>query len=300
MKTNKKVSIIICAHNEKKFIKECMDNLKGLYSEFEVIVRDNGSTDGFSEFLKDKYPWVKVITGDNYGLSKGYNSAVKIASGDYLLFLGMDARPSKGSTEYLVNYMEENQDVGLSTLKLVLEDGSMDIDCHRAFPTPLNAIMKFSGLGKMFPNSKFFNGFFLPGEDLTKPHEIDQCISHFMFVRKEAFDNVNGFDEDYFLWGEDIDFCYRLKVLKKWKIMYLPEYTCLHYKGGAIGIRNTTRHLEKKPLKHRLKMQKMSTQAMSMFMKKHYMDKYPKPILYLMFFAADVMGRFRVFMESLR
>ncbi len=295
---NKKISIIICAYNEKKFIKDCLENLKDSYENLEVIVKDNGSTDGSSDLIKKDFPWVNVIVGDNAGLSKGYNLAVKEASGDYYLFLGMDARPSKGSLEYLVNYMEENPKVGLATLKLVLEDGSMDTDCHRAFPTPLNAIMKFSGLGKVFPGSKFFNGFFLPGEDLTKPHEIDHCISHFMFVRKEAYESVGGFDEDYFLWGEDIDFCYRLKVLKGWKIMYLPEFTCFHWKGGAIGIRNTTRHLEKKPLHHRLKMQKMSTEAMTMFMKKHYMEKYPKSFLYMMFFASNVMGKMRVFIES--
>lgn len=297
---SKKVSVIICAYNEKKFVKECLDNLKDSYRNLEVIVKNNGSTDGTTELIKKEYPWVKYIDGQNDGLSKGYNIGVNHASGDYYMFLGMDARPEKGSIDYLVKYMEDNPKVGLATLKLVLKDGNIDIDCHRAFPTPLNSIMKFSGLGKLFPKSKFFNGFFLPHLDFETEHEIDHCISHFMFVRKEAYESVGGFDEDYFLWGEDIDFCYRLKIHEGWKIMYLPGKTCLHWKGGAIGIRNTTRHLEQKPLKHRLKMQKMSTQAMTMFMKKHYMDKYPRPLLYLMFFAADMMGRLRVFMESLR
>jgi len=296
----KKVSVIICSYNEKKFVKDCLNNLYQSYESLEVIVKDNGSTDGTSELIKDEFPWVNLIKGENDGLSKGYNTAVKEASGDYYLFLGMDARPQSGSLSYLVDYMENHKEVGIATLKLVLKDGSVDLDCHRAFPNPLNSIMKFSGLGKLFPKSKVFNGFFMPDMDISKPHEIDHCISHFMFVRKEAYNDVGGFDEDYFLWGEDIDFCYRIKVIKGWKNMYLPKFTCFHWKGGAIGIRNTTRHLEKKPLKHRLKMQKMSSQAMTMFMKKHYMEKYPKPVLYLMFFAARLLGEFRVFVESLR
>jgi len=276
----------------------CLDSLENAYPNMEVIVKDQASTDASVEYIKNNYPWVKIIEGDNNGLSKGYNTAVKHASGDYFLFLGTDAFLSKESLTFLVDYMEKNKDVGMSTLKLVLEDGSMDMDCHRAFPTPWNSLMKFSGLGKIFPNSTLFNGFFMPGRDLTKPHEIDHCISHFMFCRKEAFESVSGFDEDYFLWGEDIDFCYRLKELKKWKIMFLPQYTCTHLKGGSIGVRSTTRHLEQKPLAHRLKMQKLSTEAMTLFMKKNYMEKYPKPVLYAMFWAAGLMGKFRVYTES--
>jgi len=296
----KKVSVIITNYNEGKFVESCLNNLKDSYENLEVIVKNQGSSDSSPELIKNKYPWVKYMEGENDGLSLGYNKAVKVATGDYYLFLGMDAQPSKGSIDYLVSYMEENPDIGLATLKLVLKDGNMDIDCHRAFPTPFNSIMKLSGMSRLFPKSKIFNGFFLPHLDLSKPHEIDNCISHFMFVRKNAFDSVNGFDEDYFLWGEDIDFCYRLKVIKGWKIMFIPKYTCSHWKGGSIGIRNTTRHLEKRPLKHRLKMQRMSTEAMSLFMRKHYMDKYPKILLYFMFFSAKVLGNFRVLVETFR
>ena len=256
-----KVSVIICNYNEENFVEDCLSHLKDSYENLEVIVKNQGSTDGSIELLKEEFPWVNIIDGDNDGLSKGYNKAVKESSGEFILFLGMDTKLSKGSIDYLVEYMNDNPKVGLATLKLILKDGNMDIDCHRAFPTPINAIAKFSGVGKIFPNSRFFNGFFMPGEDLSKPHEIDNCISHFMFVRRKAYESVGGFDEDYFLWGEDIDFCYRLKVLNDWKIMFLPKFTCFHWKGGSMGIRNTTRHLEKKPLKLRLKMQKMSTEA---------------------------------------
>jgi len=296
----KKISIIISNYNERDLVEGCLRNLENIYPNFEVLVKNQGSTDGSVELIKRNFPWVIVIDGDNVGLSASYNKAVKEASGSYFLFLGMDAFPTKDSLSFLVDYMEKNPNVGLATLKLILDNGNMDMDCHRAFPTPFNAIMKFSGLGRIFPRSRIFNGFFLPNEDLNKAHEIDNCISHFMFVRKEAFDSVGGFDEDYFLWGEDIDFCYRLKTFKNWKIMFLPQYTCLHLKGGSLGIRSTTRHLQKKPLNHRLKMQKLSTEAMNLFMKKHYMEKYPKPILVAMFIAAGLMGKFRVFMESFR
>ena len=123
-----------------------------------------------------------------------------------------------------------------------------------------------------------------------------------MFVRKEAFESVGGFDKDYFLWGEDVDFCYRLKALKGWKIMYLPQFSCVHLKGGSMGIgmRKSTKDLVRKPLWYRLKMVRLSTEAMSTFVRKHYMDKYPHFLIYLMLYTARTLGVIRVFLESLR
>ncbi|MFH1896245.1 MAG: glycosyltransferase family 2 protein [bacterium] len=295
----KKLSVIITNYNELSFVKECLPNLEGIYSRMEVIVKDQGSTDGSVGLIKKGFPRVKLIEGENDGLSKAYNKATKAASGDYFLYLGMDAVPQRDTLSGMVDYFEKNKAVGAATCKLVTKDGSLDMDAHRAFPTPWTALTRLTGLGKLFPHSDLFNHYFLPKGDLEKPHEIDLCISHFMLVRREAFEQIGGFDEDFFLYGEDVDFCYRIKQAG-WQIMYLPQWQAKHYKGGSVGIRSTTRKIVKKPLSHRLKMQKLSTQAMRQFMEKHYSGKYPKLLLYMVYTAIFVLGKIRVLVESLR
>ena len=294
-----KVSVIIANYNEKPFVEECLNNLKQVYPQAEIIVKDQNSQDGSAELVEQKFPQVKLIKGENTGLSKGYNTAVKQASGDCLLFLGMDARPKKGTINGILNYLNENPQVGLATAKLILKDGSLDMDARRAFPTPWISFTRFSGLSSMFPKSSLFNKYFLPSKNINKPHEIDVCISHFMMIPRKVFDEIGGFDEDYFLYGEDVDICYRIKQ-KGYKIMYLPQFEALHYKGGSLGIRKTTRDQIKKPLKHRLKVRKLSTEAMEIFINKHYKKKYSKPMLWLMFFSIKVLGKLRVLFEWLR
>ncbi|HLD51359.1 MAG TPA: glycosyltransferase family 2 protein [Patescibacteria group bacterium] len=300
-----KISIILVGTNEEKFIENCLDNLKKIkeseFEDLEVIVKDQGSTDNSVRIISENYPWVRLIKGDNEGLSRAYNIAYKQSTGKYILFLGLDAIPEPNTLTGLFNYFEEdsNRQVGAATCKLVLKDGSLDMDAHRGFPTPWNSICRLFGLGRIFPNDPFFNQYFLLGRNMEQPHEIDLCISHFMFTRRETLENISGFDELFFLYGEDVDTCYRIKQAG-WKIMYLPQWKSLHWKGGSVGIRNTTRNIVKKPLKHRLKMQKLSTQAMGLFIKKHYMKKYPLPLVFLMLLTTYLLGVFRVVGESLR
>ncbi len=299
----KKVSVVITTYNEKKFVNKCLDNLKKIkeitYPELEVIVKDQSSTDGSREIIEKDYSWVNLIKGENVGLSKAYNKAYKMTDSPYILFLGMDAFPEPNTIPTLVEYFADHPKVGAATCKLVKGDGTLDMDAHRAFPTPWISLSKFLGLNKIFPKSKLFNNYFLPGENMEEPHEIDMCISHFLFVRRKVLDEIGGFDEDYFLYGEDVDVCYRVKQAG-WKIMWLPQCQAIHMKGGSVGIRKTTRKKINKPLKHRLKMQRLSAEAMETFVKKHYMQKYPKPLVYLMIFSSRVLGKIRVFVESLK
>jgi len=298
-----KVSVVIASYNEERFVRNCLDNLKKIvdtnYQEIEVVVKNQGSTDNSPNIIQNEYPWVVFINGTNDGLSKGYNTAVKKTQGKYILFLGMDAIPDLDTIPNLCGYFEkkENERVGVATCKIVTGDGSLDMDAHRGFPTPWTAFCKLFGLSTLFPTIPIFNKYFLVGNDLNKPHEIDLCISHFMFVRKDTLDEVGGFDEDFFLYGEDVDICYRIKQAG-WKIMYLPQWKTLHWKGGSVGIRNTTRDLVKKPLEHRLKVQRLSTKAMELFLKKHYVNKYPKPLVYLMLLTSNILGKIRVLVES--
>ncbi len=299
----KALTIILCAYNDSDYIKDCLNNLKSIIDTanfpIEVIIKNNTSPKDSAPIIESEFPWIKLIKGANVGLSKAYNMALDQASHEFILFLGTDAFPEKETITGLVDYFETHPEVGAATCKLILSDGNLDMDAHRAFPTPWISFTKLTGLNKLFPNSAFFNGYFMPDKNLEEPHEIDLLISHFMFTRKSLLEEIGGFDENFFLYGEDVDICYRIKQAG-WKIMYLPQWSAKHLKGASLGIRKTTREQFKQPLKHRLKMQRLSAQAMELFLKKHYVGKYPKFIVYLMVFSTKVLGWVRVVLESLK
>ena len=299
----KPLSIILCAYNDSAYIRDCLNNLKNIIDgaplPIEVIIKNQASDNDSAPIIEAEFPWVRLIKGANVGLSKAYNMALEQALHEFVLFLGTDAFPEKETITGLVEYFESHSDVGAATCKLVLSDGSLDMDAHRAFPTPWISFTKLTGLNKLFPKSTFFNGYFLPQENLDAPHEIDLLISHFMFTRKSLLLDLGGFDENFFLYGEDVDICYRIKQAG-WKIMYLPQWTAKHLKGASLGIRKTTREKFKQPLKHRLKMQRLSAQAMELFLQKHYMQKYPRVVVLLMIFSTRFLGKIRILLESLK
>lgn len=297
------LSIILCAYNDSEYIRDCLNNLKNIVDTVdfpvEVIIKNQPSLNNSEDIIKNEFPWVKLILGENVGLSKAYNLALSLALYDFILFLGTDAFPEKETIAGLFHFFETNPEVGAGTCKLVLANGEPDMDAHRSFPTLRNSIFKFLGLGKLFPKSSFFNEYFLPKMDMSKPHEIDLLISHFMFTRKKLIQDLGGFDEDFFLYGEDVDICYRIKQSGK-KIMYFPQWTALHLKGASLGIRKTTRQKFKQPLKHRLEVQKLSAQAMELFLKKHYLTKYPRFVVWIMIYATRILGKIRVIVESIK
>ncbi|MFC1622332.1 glycosyltransferase family 2 protein [Patescibacteria group bacterium] len=281
----KKVSVIIVNINAEKVLKLCLENLKGIYENLEVIVADNSSTDGSAEMIEKEFPWVKLLKLPNNGLSFGFNKCLEVATGDYLLYLGEDSFPNERTIPDLVRYMEENPETGATVAKLLLRDGKQDMDGHRGFPTPWVAFTHFSGLGKLFPKSKRFARYFMTYEDLDKPHEIDATISHFLMVRRNVQEKVGKWDEEnFFLYGEDIDMCYRIKQAG-YKIMYLPHVTCRHWKGVIVGVRKESRDVATQAdtfifrgekydkYSFRVLLRKISTESMLTFYKKYYASK---------------------------
>lgn len=298
----RKLTVITITYKEQAHIKRFLDNIlsiKEKMSDLEIILRDHSSNDGTHEILNQYRDKVRILETDNVGLSAGFNDTLKLVDSEYVLFIGSDAYPDLETLKGLCDYFDSNPKVSAATTKLVLADGSLDMDAHRAFPTPWNSLTRLTGLYKIKPKSNFFNGYFMPESDLNTPHEIDLCISHFMFCVKSEIDRIGGFDEDYFLYGEDFDFCYRLKE-SGGIIMYLPQWKTLHLKGGSVGIRKTTRNIDKKPLAHRLRSQKLSAIAMEIFVRKNYMKKYPAILCYGMIYSSRLLGFVRVMLESFR
>lgn len=291
---NKKVSIIIVSFNTSGILKDCLNNLKDSYDPLEVIVVDNASSDNSAQVVKEEFKWVDFIeNSENVGLAHASNQGYNRATGDYILYLGSDAFPDPGTISGMVKYMEIHPKVGAATAQLVLRDGTLDMDAHRGFPTPWAALTHFSHLNKFFPKSRILNQYFLGHKDLDTPHEIDMCISHFLLVRRNAIDQINGWDEDYFVFGEDVDFCYRLKQAG-WKIMYLPQWQATHYKGPGTGIRKTSADITTVSKDIKLLARRKQTEAMEIFYKKHYSNKYPKFVTAFVLAGIKILSKIRI------
>lgn len=306
--SDKKVSVLIVNMNVGGVLKLCLENLKDSYGNLEVIVADNSSSDGSAEMVEREFPWVKLVKLPNYGLAHALNRCLEIATGDYFLYLGPDGFPKEGTIRGLVDYFEnpEHAAVGAATVKLQLRSGKQDMDGHRGFPTPFVSLTHFLRLGKLFSKSRLFARYFMTYEDLEKEHEIDSCTTHFLFVSKKATEKVGKWDEDtFFLYGEDIDYCYRLKKAG-FKIMYLPQLKADHWKGVTIGLRKETQDVAmKEPIvkfrdreltlgNFRMELQKLSADAMKLFYKKHYSEKYPIFISWMVMSAVKMIKLYRV------
>jgi GT2 family glycosyltransferase len=290
------LSIIIVSYNTKDVTKECLASVKKYYGEelkkgsYELIVVDNASSDGTPEELeKDKD--IKLIKSkENLGFSKGNNLGIKEAKGRYILFLNSDTVVNKDTLSVMVSFMEKNKEVGAATCKVLLPTGEIDDASHRGFPTPWNALMHFSGLSKIFPNSKIFNGYHMAWCDLDKNHPIDALAGAFMIVRREAGEEVGWWDEDYFFYGEDIDFCYMLKQ-KKWKVYFVADASVLHYKGVSGGIKKESEKLTSASRETKIRVTKWRFNAMKIFYGKHYVQKYPYFLTSLVMLAIEIKLR---------
>jgi GT2 family glycosyltransferase len=227
------------------------------------------------ETLKLKTENLKIIENkENLGFSKANNVGAKQANGRYILFLNSDTVVYEKTLEGMVKFMDQHEDVGAATCKLIMPNGQIDDASHRGFPTPWNAFFHFSGLPKLFGKTRLFGGYNLGFKDFSKTHEIDALAGAFMLVRRKAGVDANWWDEDYFFYGEDIEFCYMLKQAG-WKIFYVPEFSVLHYKGVSGGLKEISKDITTATKETKKRSTKARFNAMRIFYKKHYEQKYP-------------------------
>lgn len=276
------LSIIIVNYNAREYLKKCIDSIfESKISDLEIIVVDNDSKDGSVEELEKFGQKIKLIANKkNVGFSKANNQGIKKASGRYILFLNPDTSVYPHTLKYMTDFMDKNREIGAATCKVVLANGKLDDSSHRGFPTPWNSFCYFSGLSKLFPHSRFFSGYTLGNLGLSTVHEIDALSGSFMFTRREAGRQAGWWDEDYFFYGEDLDFCYQLKV-KGWKIYFVPQVSALHYKGISSGIKKISKDITTADLETKKIATKERFRAMRLFYGKHYKDKYPKLVTWL-------------------
>jgi GT2 family glycosyltransferase len=292
------LSIIIVSYNTRDLITKCLDSIKDTAKNisFEVFVIDNASSDDSVEVIKkyvkeDKSQTTHFVENNvNLGFSKANNKAMKNAKGRYVLFLNPDTVIYPKTLDYMVKYMDDNKKVGAATCELIMPNGEIDDASHRGFPTPWNSFNHFSGLAKIFPHSRIFAGYSQGWKNLKKTHEIDALAGAFMIVRREAGDEVGWWDEDYFFYGEDLNFCYDL-IKKGWKIMYVPEVSILHYKGVSGGLKKVSKEITTANLETKKRATKARFDAMKIFYGKNYEEKYPKFLTKLVMFGISLKER---------
>lgn len=287
MKTNIDLSIIIVSFNTSKLTVEAIASIEKNYLEevksgmYEIFISDNNSKDGSIEALneykkKSKIKNLYILNNKkNLGFAKGNNVAVHKSQGRYILFLNPDTVVYPNTLSTLIAFMDSHGNAGASTCKVIIPSGEIDQASHRGFPTPWNALCHFSGLEKLFPRSKLFAGYTQGWKDLSTIHTIPAIVGAFMLVRREAGDQVGWWDEDYFFYGEDLDFCYMLGQ-KGWSIYYVPTVSILHYGGVSSGIKKQSQNITTANIERKIMVQNARFEAMRIFYKKHYAQIYPK------------------------
>jgi GT2 family glycosyltransferase len=271
------LSIVILNYNTRDLTLGCLESLRKVKDEakFEIILCDNGSTDGSVEAIKEKYPEVIIVENNaNLGFAKGNNAAKKVAKGKYILFLNTDTVVYKNVLRKTLDYLEEHQDVGAVTCKLVLFDGSLDKDARRSFPTPWVSFTHLAlPLDKLFPKSKLFAKYWYGYISPDETHEADVLQGAYFLAPKKLLDSVGWFDEAYFLDGEDIDLCWKIKE-KGFKLVYYPEVSILHLKGATKG-KNKKVQKSKITLKEKMKFRMSGVNSMEIFYRKRMWSHYP-------------------------
>lgn len=263
------LSIIIVSYNTRDLLEGCLASLFAAQTgrdRWKVIVVDNASTDDSVGMTKQRFPHVHIIENKkNIGFSAGNNVGIKKSKGKAILLLNSDTQVSAGAIQEILAYLMHHPDVGVATCKLSRPDGSMDPACHRGFPTPWAAFTYFLGLENLFPTSRFFGSYHQGYKDLSRPHEIESPSGAFYLVRREVIDEVGLLDEKFFMYGEDLDWSYRIKHAG-WKIMFYPYATVLHKKwqSGKAHTNEVQRRIT----------QKHFFDAMRLFYKKHYQKRY--------------------------
>jgi GT2 family glycosyltransferase len=259
-----KLSIIIVNWKTPELLSQCIDSIvtDALQKEFDIYVVDNASDDNSVEIVSEYYPFVHlIINDDNVGFAKACNQVIPLTDSDYILLLNPDTIVTNNAISRLVAYLDNNPKAAAVGPKILNPDGSLQLACRRSFPDPKAAFFRLTYLSRLFPNNASLARYNLTDKDPNSELSVDALSGSCMMVRTAAIEQVGLLDEDIFMFGEDIDWCWRLKQLG-WKIVYRPDAVVYHYHGAASRLR---------PIGATINLHK----GMEVFYRKHMADKYP-------------------------
>lgn len=229
-----KLSVVIVSYNVSHYLLQCLDSLQRALRgiDGEVIVVDNHSRDNSVALVHQAHPEVKVIENlHNLGFSKANNIALRQAKGEYALLLNPDTIVADNTIRDCIAFLDLHPDAGAAGVMMLNADGTVAPESRRGVPTPLTSFYKLSGLCRMFPRSPRFGRYYLGHLPWQTPQQIDIVSGAFCMLRRSVLDKVGLLDEDYFMYGEDIDLSYR--ILKQGATNWYLPYPILHYKGES-------------------------------------------------------------------
>jgi hypothetical protein len=266
------LSIIIVTWNCAEFVRNCLDSvlISAGNLSLEIIVVDNDSSDETAKIVEQFYPQVNLIQNKkNLGYAKANNQGIQEATGEYILLLNPDTQVLEDALSLMYEFMQENPKVGALGPKLLNPDKTFQASC-REFPTFSTLIWEFSGLSRLFPRSRIFGRWRMGYFDFDKPREVDQPMGSCLMLRRETLDDVGIFDENFGMFFNDVDLCFRIKK-RGWKIYFYPDAKVIHHKGAS------TR-------KAKTKMIWLSHLAFYKFFKKHKAGLTNRLLLFLFLF----------------
>ena len=229
------LSVVIVNYNVRDMLRDCLRSLEPDLRVLcgEVWVVDNASADGSAEMVAEEFPGVRLIrNARNRGYAAANNQAISAARGRYVLTLNPDTKLPPGALLACLAEMDAHPDIGALGPKLVRADGSLDRACRRSFPSPEVAFFRLTGLTKLLPNHPRVARYNLLHVDPDTPLDVDSVCGAFMLIRREVVEQVGMFDETFRMYGEDLDWAYRIKAAG-WRIRYHPSVVVLHYKGQS-------------------------------------------------------------------
>jgi len=223
------VSVVVVTLNALPWLERCLESVRGL----ETIVVDHGSTDGTLDLVRARFPEARIVEQENRGLGAGWNAGMRAAAGRWFLILNADAWVVGDMVDRLVAFAESRPAAGLVGPRLRNPDGSLQRSV-RGFPTPWRLATEYFFLRKLAPGSPALNGFYAGGFAHDEAREVDWVMGACMLVRREAVDAAGGLDEDFFLFAEETDWCYRIRQAG-WRVWFCPDAEVVHVGGASHG-----------------------------------------------------------------
>ncbi|MEI6594715.1 MAG: glycosyltransferase [Bacteroidota bacterium] len=284
-----KLSIVIVNYNVKYFLEQALHSVRKALQgiEAEVFVVDNHSVDGSCEMVKRKFPEVILIENkENTGFSKANNQAIHLSKGEYVLLLNPDTVVEEDCFTKTIAFMDATPDAGALGVKMIDGKGHFLPESKRGLPTPKVAFYKMFGFATIFPKSKRFGKYHLGYLDKNKTHSVEVLAGAFMMLRKSVLDKIGLLDEDYFMYGEDIDLCYRISK-SGYKNYYFPDTTIIHYKGESTK-------------KTSINYVFIFYRAMITFAQKHYTQKHAQAFSFLINIAIYIRAGISIIMRLIQ
>lgn len=229
------LSVIIVNYNVRQFLESALASIKRALEGLrgEIFVVDNASDDGSAEMVRTKFPEVTLIqNAENLGFAKANNIALERARGRFVLLINPDTIVQEDTLKEMIRFFDENPDVGLAGCKILNPDGSFQLPCRRSFPTPWVAFAKMTGLSALFPRSPLFGKYNLTYLSPDETYEVDAVSGSFMMIRHDMYKKIGGLDEKFFMYGEDLDWCYRVRQAGS-KVYYVHSTKVIHFKGES-------------------------------------------------------------------